>query len=742
MTLLEPPLRMEHRHGTNTEETSLRELLNVALDSKGMIVGCVLVAMGVGAGWAILKTPLYEADTLIQVESRPSAVPLSGTMGQAANTPETEPSAMAEIHILRSRFVVGQAVEKLQLELSVTPKYLPGIGAWLSRRATEPSNPHLLRRLGVQGYVWGNESLQITRFDVLPPFQGRPFTARLTEGGYELLDPDGQLLAAGRIGQPLEFAVGSGRGVLLVESAVGRPGAEFYVERQPTLRALENLQSALQIEEQGKQSGVIRTRLAGPDPEKLALTLNEISAAYLRQNISRKSAEAEKTLGFLGSMLPSVRAQVEEAEKKFNKFRNRYGTFDLNTEGRMAMERSAQLQAELVQLQQTRRDLESRLGPAHPSMQATDARIAGITRELGTLTGRVRALPNVEQDMLRLSRDLKLKSDLYATLQADAQQLQLIKEGKVGNVRVIDPAFVPVLQTTPHSATVVAGAGALGLVLGLVLAFLRNSLRRGIKDPAEIERQAGLHLISTVPLATAQNALARSRRRDSVRVLAAQAPQDAAVESLRGLRTALQFTMAKNGSNVVLITGPTPGVGKSFTSVNLAAVLGAANRRVLLIDADLRKGKLNDCFRLPREGGFSDVISHQIAFKDAVHRGVLPNVDLLSTGATVRSPADLLITGSAGPLLNDVALQYDVVIVDAPAVLVASDAAILASLAGTVLLVARSGLTRPRELQETARRLAESGVDSTRVVFNGMGPDADRYGLGEYGYDYGMVRGA
>ena len=733
--LLQQP-DLQHKQG---DEINMLEFLEVVLDSRWLIAGVTVLALVVGAAYAFLVTPVYEANTLIQVEeSKGGSAAAGGALGEASSLFQIQSPATAEIEILRSRLVVGQAVQNLQLDVSVQPKYIPVIGGWLARRATEPSDPGFM---GFGGYVSGNESLKIGVFEVPREMEAKLFTVLITSSGYDLLSPSGKLLVKGVLGSTAEFVVGERKAQILVTNAVGKPGAQFYLQRFSRLSVVEALQRSLVITEQGRQSGLILTSLDGINPEKIAITLNEIGARYVRQNVDRKSAEAEKTLGFLSTLLPELRTQVDEASNKFNKFRNQNNTFDLSSEAKVMLEQSVKLQTSLLGLQQKRKDFESRFTAQHPSIQTLDAQIKTINNEVGAVNVRVKVLPSVEQDLLRLTRDLKVNTDLYASLLNSAQQLRLVKEGKVGSVRIVDVAVVPEGAIKPQRQMILATAGVIGLLVGFALAFLRNSLRPGIKDPAEIEQRAGLPVFSTIPFSQLQVAHALSAKAKvlGTHVLAVTAPQEPAVESMRSLRTALQFAMLDAPNNLVLITGPTPGIGKSFVSVNFAVVLGASNKKVLLIDADLRKGHLHEFFGLGRHKGLSEVLAANIKLEDALHRQVAPNLDFLSTGQLPPNPAELLMTGDAQQLLKLVATQYDLVIIDTAPVLAASDTAILAPLVGAVFLVARADVTSLGELQESVKRLSQTGTQTKGVIFNGLNISKRRYGYG-MGYKYGGYR--
>ena len=719
------------------DDINLLELLDVVLDSRWLISTVTAVALAGGAAYALLSTPIYQANTLIQVEDSKSGG-VGSLLGDVGGMFEIKSPASAEMEILRSRLVIGQAVTNLQLDLAITPKHLPVIGSWLSRRASEPSNPGFL---GMGGYVSGNESLRVARFEPPQALEGHRFSLVLTESGYNLLSSEGTMLGQGQFGKPLEFSIEAQEGVLLAAAANGRPGAEFYITRFSHLGVTEGLQGRINISEKGKQSGVINASLQGAEPARIAKILNEVGTLYVRQNVERKAAEAEKSIAFLNTQLPQLRQQLETSENEFNQFRNQSGTFDLGTEAKVVLDQAVKFQTSLVELQQKRKELEARFTVQHPSIQTLDAQIKSIQNELAALTNKVKTFPNVEQDLLRLTRDVKVDNELYTGLLNSFQQLRLIKEGKVGNVRIVDVAAVPERAVKPQRSMILALAGVLGLLAGLALAFVRNSLRAGIKDPSDIEQHTGLHVFATVPHSEAQTLQTKAikGKESGNHVLAVLDTHDPVVESLRSLRTALQFAMLDAANNIVLITGPTPSIGKSFTSVNFAAVLGAADKKVLLIDADLRKGYLNQYFGQAREAGLSEVIIGSLPLEKALRRDVMPNVDFLATGTLPPNPAELLMTPAMQALLHEVSSKYDLVLIDTPPVLAASDTAILAPLVGAVFMVARAEVTSLGELQESAKRLSQSGVQTRGVIFNGLNVSKRRYGYG-VGSKYGKYR--
>ncbi|WHZ12921.1 MAG: Tyrosine-protein kinase [Burkholderiaceae bacterium] len=708
------------------DEIDLLGLLNVLLDARWFIAAVTVLALLVGGAYAFLSRPVYQANALFQVEdSQPSA---SRVLGEASSLFDIKSPASAEMEILRSRLVVGQAVGDLRLYLSAAPKYIPLVGNWLARHATGLSNPGLL---GIGGYVSGTESIYVRQLDVPTALEDKSLLLVATSGGFALHDPQGNTLVQGKVGTPAEFADGNGR--ILVTDLHAKPGAWFTVRRDSRRRVVEELQKRLNISQQGRESGIINVTLQGSDPQQIARTLNAVGVNYVRQNVERKAAEAEKSLAFLGDYLPQLKKQLEDSEARFNKFRDEHGAFDLGEQGKNYLDTIVKLQANLLDLQQKRRAQSALYTPANPVIQTLDAQIAAVDKDIATMTAKVKTLPNTEQELLRLQRDVKVNGELYLNLLTSSQQLRLVKEGKVGNVRMVDAPVVPERPIKPERALVLAISGVLGLLLGMGLALLRNSLRPGIQDPSDIESGIGLHVFATVPHSPAQDRLSRLAKSGAPgqHLLATSAPDDPSVEGLRSLRTALQFAMLDARNNIVLFTGPTPGMGKSFVTANFAAVLGAGGKRVLLIDADLRRGHIHQIFGLQRGHGLSELVTGSAALPDVLHRAVVPNLDLIATGTLPPNPGELLSSPAAVGLLQGLSAQYDLVVIDTPPVLAVSDTQALAPKAGTVFLLARSEVTSLAELHESARRLAQAGASVKGVVFNDLDISRKRYG-GKY----------
>ncbi|RZL88617.1 MAG: polysaccharide biosynthesis tyrosine autokinase [Variovorax sp.] len=736
-TLNPPTVPAAAASATDDDELDLGRYIDVLLVNKWLIAAITVVVFLIGAVYALMERPVYESTTVIQVEDTDAS---RGALGEASGLIDVKTPASAEVEIIRSRIVVGPTVDALKLYIGSGPRYVPYIGGWLARRSNGLSDPGFLGFLGFEGYVSGQERIQVTEFNVPTRLEGSMFTVTAGSGGqYTLSHPVLSAPLTGTVGTMLKADVPGGTIELLVNELAGKPGALFNVQRYAKLPTIIGLQSGLIMGERGKASGIISVGLQDSDPYKLTRVLNEVADQYVKQNIERKAAEAQKTLAFLDVQLPAFKRQLEASEDVYNKFRVQKGTVSFSEEATLILGQAVDRQSRLLDAQQRRRELEARFASGHPSMQTLDIQIGALNKEMNDIQGRIRNLPALQQDAVRLERDVKVNTTLYQSLLNNALQLRLVKEGKVGNVRVLDEAAVPGAPIKPNRKVIVGAALALGLFLGIVAAFVRNSfVEQRIRDPHEVEVDTGLPVFSTIPMSTAQAAIAKRRLSGAtgVRLLAIENPDDPAVESLRSLRTAMQFAMLESPNNRVLITGPTPGVGKSFVTANFAALMAAAGKRTLLIDADLRRGHTHQYFGLQRHGGLSELIAGSLTVQQTVHRQVVPNLDFLATGQLPPNPAELLVSESFKSALERLSGQYDLVILDTPPVLVAADTTTVAAHAGTVLLVARAGQSTMGEIKESTRRLAMGGKAATGVLLNSMNVSRRAYASKSGRYRY------
>ncbi|SFP35845.1 tyrosine-protein kinase Etk/Wzc [Variovorax sp. PDC80] len=715
----------------------LREHIDLFLDNRWTIAKFVAAALLLGALYTLFGPRVYEANVLLQVEdAERSGGTLLGESASSALNAKTPTAGEAEI--LKSRLVLGQAIEDTKLYIEARPLYLPLIGAWLARGTRELSQPGVL---GMGGYVHGAERIVVAQMDVPPELEGSRFLLTAgTRSSFTLTHPKLAEPIVGTVGAPLDVETALGPLHLLVGSMAGLPGARFELVRQSKQLTLLALQRDLRVIEKGKQSSVMDLSWQHDDRMQLATLLNEVARLYVRLNIDQKTAQAQRALDFLGGELPKLKSQLEQSEEAYNQYRNQNGTISLDDEARNALTQNVTLQAKLFDATQKRLELTERFTARDPSVQTIDAQIAALRKGLGTVELSIRRMPQLQQNALRMQRDIKVNTDLYVALLNSSLQMRLAKEGRIGNVRVLDPALQPEKPIRPRAAIAMGLALVAGLFAGLGAVLLRRSWRATVASPAEIEAHTGLEVYSTVALSRHQRLLDRAAQHGlpGVHVLAMQHPEDPALEGVRRLRTALKFALPGARNNRIMVSSATPGAGKSFVSANLAVVLAAGGRRVLLIDADLRRSSLGPYFGLAPQDGLAELLLGEIDERAAIHRAVLPQLDVMASGVPPRDPTGLLCGDAFARLLDRLSQRYDTVIVDAPPTLLASEAAEMAVHMGTLLMVARAGDNELGDLTQSIKELRHAGARFQGVVLNAL--DARQRYYGSYAYRYGAYR--
>jgi len=707
----------------------LKGHLHTLYDSRWLIGGITALITLVAVLYALVAKPVYEANLMIHVEEEsPNAS--KNILSEASSLFETKKAAIAEMELLRSRMVVSRAVDNLQLTIDVRPKYFPIAGFWFAKQnGGALSEPGLF---GYGGYAWGGEKAEVSLFEVPDTWLGREFNLTALGNGRFRFSGGGQrIVFDGNVG--LRYRVPTPEGVieLKVDRMAANPGVRFQLRRMSSLAMIQAIQNTLVIAEQGKQSGIIEVKLQGENARRTHAVLSEIGREYMRQNLARKTEEAEKSLAFLNQQLPILKRQLEQAEDRYNQFRNAHGTVDLQEEARMTLQQTSAARARRNDLIQKKTELLARFTEDHPVVAAVNRQRREVDAEIDALNARIKAMPVLEQDEARLTRDIKVNTDLYTALSNTAQQLRLISVGRVSNVRMVDAPIPPEKPLKPNRPLIVALAVVSGLFLGALIAFTRKAMMGGIDDPQKIERLLRARVVyATIPHSTNQDKLVRKAKGDdgTLPLLATIIPEDPAVESLRSFRAALQFSMPHFRNNIVMFAGPTRGIGKSFISANFAAVMAASGKRVMLIDADFRNGQLHHYFGVGRERGLSRAILGKSAVDEVIHHDVVDNLDFIPTGELPANRAEFLLHMNFGNLLRQVSAAYDLVLLDPPPLLAIADALIIGAHAGAVFIVARSGQTNESEINESIKRLNHAGISPQGVLFNDMAPRLGAYG--------------
>ncbi|KPA54197.1 tyrosine protein kinase [Photobacterium leiognathi subsp. mandapamensis] len=701
-----------------SDEIDLGKLFGILVDSRWSIIVTTLLFTFIGIAYALLATPVYKADALIQVEQKSTGMPALG--GDMAELFSSESTATTEIEIIKSRMVLGETVDKLNLSVVATPNYIPVIGKGLARLSGESA------------------SIAISRFILPEHMQTNGYVLTVTnseKGKYTLANSEGREILQGRVGELVEQ-----NGIsLFVTDIHAKDEATFTLSKISRLDAIQNLQRDLSISERGKQTGILQLSMTGKNRSEIKDILNDISQNYFLQNVERNSAEAEKSLVFLKKHLPEIKAQLNNAEERLNQYRQLNESVDLNLEAKSALEVMVNVEAQLNELTFKESDISQRFTKEHPAYIALLDKRKTLLAEKARLNKRVEKLPKTQQEILRLTRSVEVNQQIYVELLNKVQELSIVKASTVGNVRILDSAQTYSQAVKPKKALIVVLATLLGGMLSVAIALLRAAFHKGVETPDQIE-ELGLPVYASIPLSDSQTELLKMQKgkKDNLTVeqtlLSVYNPADLSIEALRSLRTSLHFAMMEAKNNVLMISGPSPGIGKSFVSANLSSVIAKAGQRVLVIDADMRKGRMETQLCTDSKPGLSDYLCGKQEFGNVVRETGVGGLDFIPRGDTPPNPSELLMHPRFKALIDWAQQNYDMVIVDTPPILAVTDAAIVGAHVGTTLLVGRFEQNTVKEIDVAKNRFEQNGIEVKGFILNAIVRKASSTYGGNYGY--------
>ncbi|MCT4706809.1 tyrosine-protein kinase Wzc [Enterobacteriaceae bacterium H11S18] len=712
-----------HRSSASTEgndEIDIGRLFGTVLEARWWVLGITAVFALLAAVYALFATPIYKADALVQIEQNAGNSLVNDINSALSNKP---PASAAEMQLIQSRLVMGKTVDDLNLDISVVKNTFWLFGAGWDR---------------LHGRQ--NDTVKVTKF-ALPAGMGKDtFTVEVLSPTQYLLTSDNGFSAKGQVGQPLNKA-----GITMVVDAIkAQEGDTFTVTKYSTLGMINQLQGNLTVAENGKDTGVLSLSYTGEDKDQIRAILDSITRNYLEQNVQRKSEEAAKSLKFLAEQLPSVRTRLDDAENKLNAYRQQQDSVDLSLEAKSVLDTMVNIDAQLNELTFKEAEISKLYTKAHPAYRTLLEKRKTLEDEKARLNGRVTQMPKTQQEIVRLTRDVESGQQVYMQLLNKQQELKITEASTVGDVRIVDSAITQPGVVKPQKALIVLGAIILGLILSIVGVLLRSLFNRGIESPAVLE-EAGLSVYASIPLSEWQKSrdnatvlnVKGARRNKQSQLLAVGNPTDLAIEAIRSLRTSLHFAMMQASNNVLMLTGVSPSIGKTFVCANLAAVISQTNKRVLLIDCDMRKGYTHELLGTTNVNGLSDVLSGMGDISRCTQKTSVPNFDLIPRGQVPANPSELLMSDRFGELVKWASQNYDLVLIDTPPILAVTDAAIVGRHAGTTLMVARYAVNTLKEVETSMSRFEQNGIHVRGVILNSIFRRATGYqDYGYYEYEY------
>ena len=700
------------------DEIDVGRLIGTVVEARWWVLGITGLFAAAAIVYCLFATPIYSADALVQIEQNAGNSLVQDIGSALTNKP---PASEAEIQLIQSRLVLGKTVDDLNLDIAVTKNTFPVFGAGWDRL------------MGRQ-----NDTVKVTTFTLPKGMNDQVFTLKVLGPKQYSLTSDGGFSARGEVGQPL-----SKDGVTMLVSAIQAANdSEFTVTKFSTLGMINNLQNNLSVTENGKDTGVLSLTYIGEDRDQIRDILNSITRNYLQQNVERKSEEAAKSLEFLNKQLPEVRAKLDVAENKLNTYRQQQDSVDLPLEAKSVLDSMVNIDAQLNELTFKEAEISKLYTKAHPAYRTLLEKRKALEDEKAKLNTRVTAMPKTQQEIVRLTRDVESGQQVYMQLLNKQQELRITEASTVGDVRIVDAAITQPGVLKPKKALIILGSIILGLILSVVVVLLRSLFNRGIESPQALEEQ-GISVYASIPLSEWQKArdtvktVKGNKRYKQRQLLAVGNPADLAIEAVRSLRTSLHFAMMQAPNNVLMMTGVSPSIGKTFVCANLAAVISQTNKRVLMIDCDIRKGYTHELLGTDNVNGLSDILVGKGNIESCAKKTSIANFDLVPRGQIPPNPSELLMSERFTQLLDWASKHYDLVLIDTPPILAVTDAAIVGRHAGTTLMVARYAVNTVKEVQTSLSRFEQNGIQVKGVILNSIFRRATGYqDYGYYEYEY------
>ncbi|MFV8868474.1 tyrosine-protein kinase Wzc [Serratia fonticola] len=708
-------------NNTNGDEVDLGRLWGALIDHKWLLIGVTAFFATLGICYSLFAVPVYRADALIQIEQKTGNSLLNDL---SSMLPDSKPASQAEIELLQSRMVLGKTIEELNLDTEIKEVYFPIFGRGLARMMHNDL-----------------QSIAVSRLKIPNAMLDKPLMLKVVDAENYILTYDGDVLVKGRVGQTAKSEQTS----ILVSEIQAKPGTEFEIKQKQLLTVVNDILDNLSIADKGKDTGVLSLTLTGDDPARIRKVLDSISNNYVLQNVQRKSEEAERSLLFLNVQLPDVSEKLNAAEDKLNQFRQLNDSVDLSLEAKSVLDTTVAVESQLNEITFKEAEISKLYTKEHPAYRALLEKRKTLELEREKLNRRVGTMPKTQQEILRLTRDVQSGQEIYMQLLNKQQELNISKASTVGNVRIIDKAITQPQPVKPQKLVIIILMTFLGMIVSICFVLLKSLLRKGIESPDQLEER-GISVYASIPISEWQQKKDimlqkksgnHSKNTKSNALLAVGNPADLAIEAIRSLRTSLHFAMLESKNNVIMITGASPGIGKTFVSANLAAVVAQSGSKVLLIDSDMRKGYMHEIAGVKNEAGLSDLLSGRSEITNVITNTAVEGMDFISRGVIPPNPSELLMHQNFDKLIEWASKKYDLVIIDTPPILAVTDAGIIGRHVGTSLMVTMFEKTTIKEVEVSIKRFEHTGVDIKGVILNAVIKRAAAYyGYGYYNYSY------
>ena len=731
------------------DEIDLIALLLTLLRGWKTILACALLGLALGVTYSRYVQPTYKTDALIQIDKKSQGISALGSNISELVGAEATP-AETERELIKSRMVLAPVVSKLHLDIRVSDAELGALD-----RIAKSSIP--TQTSTADGVALDTEkgAVRISNFTVPQAYENKTFNIVKTNSGFELSIEINEELKTytGSIATPTVIKTPEGDINISVESL---PTASHNINltKLSTPSAINSLNSGLSVSERGKQTGIVQLTMTGEDQKQVSRVLASVVQSYVDQNLARGSEQTTTTIKFMESQIPQLKQKLEQSEEAFNNFREQYGTIDVSKEAEILLNESAQIERQLSELKLKQAELLTYYTAEHPLVVQINDQLAVLNDRRQTIKQTVTRMPETQREFLQLSQDMDINREIYLTMLKNYEQLKIARAGEIGYVRVVDMPINTFRPIAPRRLVIWALSLIIGTLLGSLLVLAKSLLRNTVKDPERLEEKTGVPVIATIPRSKASINLMKNNK-NSRRLLAMVDHNGLSYEGIKSLRTALMFAMppvskvanifgelereeASKHGKIIVISGESPSIGKSFIASNLAETFSQLNKKVLIIDGDMRRGELHKIFTISQSNGLGDYLTETDAtLTSFIHPTSFEFIDFMPRGKHPNNPASLLSTDKFSNMLVQLVAIYDYIIIDTPPVLAVSDAIITAQYADKVLMVTRYNHSVEGQLAYAVKQMNKANVTLDGIVLNDMVQGITSKYSYHYSYAYG-----
>jgi len=473
---------------------------------------------------------------------------------------------------------------------------------------------------------------------------------------------------------------------------------------------------------------IMRTQIVGiafvsDDPNVAARTANAFAQAYIEDQLGSRIEMTRQSTDWLFERLNVLKASLQQSEKRQQHYMDSQKL--MNVSGRSegitgASQRVVAARSAFAQIQK-------RYAFKHPKYVQAKSELAAAQQALASGKAEIRSISRKGVRLRELQRQVESDRQLYDIFLKRMKESSQAVDYKKANARILDAALVPKVPFKPNKKRFIILAFVGGLFMGLLLAFLSESLNRTIKSTEEVESKLGQSNLGILPL------MGGGKKKSLAAFQILDSKETGFSEAIRTIRTGLVLSNLDNPHKVILVTSSVPGEGKTTVSTNLAAAM-AKMEKTLLIGADLRRPSLTRSCNLPvGTAGLSEVVAGEASFKDCIHLHKETGLHILPGGLVPPNPLELLSSERFKRMLEVLEKSYDRIVIDSPPVQAVSDALVLSSYAKAVVYVVEADSTHEKVVRKGIQRLIEYNAPIAGIVLNKV----DLKKAEKYGYEYG-----